>query len=423
MEIAVPEGKIMFSKGMHIAFVTDCTSHQAWMAATLLHSANKVGQTDPITWMRWGCNTEKYKGKAVKSTDQQALMRKLYPNANVWDLEGFEDSQLRGDVSWIKPLSFKAFFDSNTYVDDDLVLAMLDADFIFMSKLRVDDLKERSIKTKNGLRTHHDSKPVVQGLVAVAQQYMCCDGLGAPYMMSAQAWRKMLPGWADQRLSAGKNWGAEQEAFSSSARKAGISFHIFDHFMVSDITTRNEHSEGWSWVKDAIKNNESDTCKTKVTHETTSKLPTFFHVVRPWQDSLSTKHPAWQFSKYQVPPGWQRSEAEGITDCEMPLFAEPPEDMMLAKTDEGDKLSSWGLCTIIHSLNDMLIDLKKAKCTKGYRGAPGHGKGWNDIKAFKVEKDWRNIVFDSAQSEAETKGMSFDFMKECGEHYKCSRPV
>jgi len=409
---------------MHIAFVTDCTSHQAWMATLLLHSANKVGQTDPITWMRWGCNTAKFQKRPQRVAEEQALLRKIYPNTNVWDLEGFSDKQLKNDMSWIKPLSFQAFFDSNTYIEDDLQIAMLDADFIFMSKLRVDNLAERSIKTKNGLRTHHDSKPVVQGLTAVAQQYMCCDGLGAPYIMSAMAWRKMLPVWAGQRLTVKQNWGAEQDAFATASRKAGIAFHIFDHFMVSDVTTIHGKSEGWKWVKEAIDSNSSDVCKTKVTQETTSRLPTFFHVVRPWKSEKNTKSPAWQFSKYQVPPGWSRGDgmADGITDCEMPLFAEPPEDMMLTHSDDDtNKISSWGLCVIIHSLNDMLIDLKKAKCTKGYRGAPGHGLGYNDIKAFKVEEDWRNVMLDGLQSKAEAKGMSYEFMKRCGVDYKCSR--
>merc|ERR1719424_1962670 len=60
---------------MHLSFITDCSSHQAWMATALLHSAHRVGQTDPITWLRAHCPEARLRQREEK----ERLLRQLYP--------------------------------------------------------------------------------------------------------------------------------------------------------------------------------------------------------------------------------------------------------------------------------------------------------------------------------------------------------
>ena len=47
--------------------------------------------------------------------------------------------------------------------------------------------------------------------------------------------------------------------------------------MVSDLNFA-EGGQGWQWVEEALKVPEGDVCKSKVTNETTSKLPTVLHI-------------------------------------------------------------------------------------------------------------------------------------------------
>jgi len=391
--------------GMHIAFVTDCSGHQAWMATLLMHTAGKVGQDDPITWVRWGCKTN-------ATADDEKLMQKFYPKARLLDIAGVEDEVLKQDASWIKPMAFQAFMDSDLNIPDDSVVAMIDPDFVFMSRLRLDNLADRSITSSHNSATDTPGAPAVHELVGVAQHYECCDDLGVPYILTAKAWRKLLPEYSNLRFTRSKGWGSEQEAFAIAAKNAGVTLKIFDHFMVSD-TNQVQHGEGWDWVKETLKTPEGDVCKTKVAHETTGKLPTVLHVTAPWISRAQKEKTSWQFSKYQIPPGWQHPDAAGILDCEMPLFAEPPADLIQTAQTEQDQLHSWGLCTIVHSLNSMLVDFKKETCPQGY----------NDAMALKIGSNWQNEVLPSAEVAASAHNMNFAFMKKCGEELVCTKPT
>lgn len=387
---------------MHLAFVSDCSAHQAWMATMLYHSAMKVGQDDPIVWLRWHCQSN-------SSAIDEKKLKKIYPKASVVDISGREYKVAEGEakVLWIKPLAFETFMKSSK-IPDDSVVAMLDADFIFLTKLRLDNLADRSISSNTTDPKHHitTGAPDVKGLNGIAAHYLCCDDMGVPYILTAKAWRKLLPEWSKMRFDKnGGGWSAEQAAFAKAAKNVGVSFRVFDHFMVS--TPRDPHvPEGWEWVKEALKTPEGDVCKNKITHETTRKLPTVFH----WNNPLKANGD-WVISKYQVPPGWKKEEGAGILDCEMSLLAEPPENLIQVARSETDQLAAWSYCIIIHSLNSMLTVFKEANCPKPY----------NDMKALKVGINWINTFIPDTEGTAKAKGMNFTFMKTCGEQYKCNR--
>lgn len=397
---------------MHLSFITDCSSHQAWMATALLHSAHRVGQTDPITWLRAHCPEARLRQREEK----ERLLRQLYPQLRLLDVNISSDTP---DISWIKPLAFQQLL-ADGGIGDDTVVAMLDADFLFMSRLRVDDLSENSIMSM-GQRPANGSR-AVHGMQGAVQHYECCGFAGAPYIFTARAWRALLPVYANLRLGASPtDWGSEQVAFTVAARHAGVSYMPFDHFMVSDLRVHlpypeeahppdpDHGHEGWTWVEKFMETEEGDACGSRAARGGgPGRLPTFLHTVRPWNPEQQDD--SWQFSKYQVPPGWRHKDGEGILDCDMPLLAEPPADYVRAvgETPQPNpnraqrfaarrkRLEAWTLCGIIHGLNDMLMDVKKLKCTRGF----------NDHRALKIEGNWANRLMDSYVPEgADAQGL------------------
>lgn len=393
---------------MHLAFVTDCSSQQRWLAMLLLHSAGRVGQDDPITWVRWGCEAERLNGRK----DEEQLLRRVYSRASLFDVDFASSNQpqekLR-DISWIKPFGFQAFL-SGPEISNATTVAMLDADFIFLDRLRVDDLAEHSIASLP--RRPATGAGPVEGLHGVVQHYRCCDGAGAPYLFTAEAWRELLPGYAALAGEATGAWGEEQQAFATAAARAGVVFSVFDHFMVSDISEREQ--EGWRWVEEHLEASGGGSCGPPGRAAAgpgaarAPRLPTFLHVVRPWNPEGGNA--SWQFSKYQVPPGWGRPEGEGILDCDMPLLAEPPTGLVRSASGGTARLSSWALCGIIHSVNDMLADVKGLRCPHG----------GNLAKVLKIEANWHNSLL-PGQSPAAPGGVVAAFVARCALDLNCSR--
>mmetsp|Transcript_47836 Transcript_47836/g.127645 ORF Transcript_47836/g.127645 Transcript_47836/m.127645 type:complete len:425 (+) Transcript_47836:3-1277(+) len=411
-----PRGSEAPGTGMRLAFVTDCSSHQRWMAMLLLHSAGRVGQGDPITWLRWGCEPDRTRSRE----DEVRLLRRVYPAASLLDVGGrgalapLDDSAaavLRRDITWIKPFAFQAFL-ASPEIPNGTAVAMLDADFIFLSRLRVDDLAERSIRTVGEDSAEGPAR--VEGLRGVVQHYACCRNAGAPYIFTAGAWRALLPAYASLAGRATGSWGEEQEAFATAAAGAGVGFSVFDHFMVSDLDAKE--AEGWRWVEECLGAAEASgsSCgpagpRAAGVGAPAPRLPTFLHMVRPVNPEGGKA--TWQFSKYQVPPGWGRPEGEGILDCDMPLLAEPPAGPA-GKTSHGkDRLASWMLRSIVAGVNGMLADVKRLKCPKGH----------NRAKALKIEADWRNSLLSDPAAAAPGAGADPDFVARCALALNCSR--
>jgi hypothetical protein len=343
--------------------------------------------------------------------DIDSDLARLYPSASP---AGFFNASLLPDRSWIKPFAFHAFL-SGSEISNDTTVALLDPDFIFLERLRVDDLAEHGI-TPEGSRQPRAVE--VEGLHGVAQHYACCDGAGAPYMFTAKAWRELLPGYAALASEAKGHWGEEQKAFADAAKLANVTFSVFNHFMISAVGDR---LEGWRWVEEHL--NASDRAGSTgdcglpgraAAAGPSARLPTFLHVVRPWNpDGGNT---SWQFSKYQVPPGWNHPEGEGILDCDMPLLAEPPAGLVRSAPSGKARLSAWGLCGIIHSMNHMLADVKSRKCPNG----------GNLAKALKIEAGWKNRLVPVPPPEpgllsSPSHSVDDAFVVECAVHLNCSR--
>jgi hypothetical protein len=400
-------------RGFHILTITDCHPHQKWLAHVFFSSASEVGQSDPISWVRANCPDHI---KLERKKDEE-LLKSLYPKAELVDVQ--VDGPMP-DKSWIKPAAMKAFVDAHPTMPAETAVALADPDMIFLTKFSIHDLSKRSIPSSDGsgltksFSETSKAESFVQGLTGVAQHYICCENTGAPYVLTAGAWRVLVNEWDKPRFeSNGKKmyWGSEQDAFSTAALKVGIKFTIFDHFMVSepDITAPGE---GIGWIKNSlIERGAGNTCATGRVGEASllekdieaNPMPTFLHVVRPW----GIKRLSWYFSKYQVPPGFDFvGDTEGIMACSMPLIAEPPTNLIELAETETEKLNAWGLCSITHSLNSMLRKFKTAKCTPGF----------NNVSALKYKKSWVNEILPGGLTEIAS---SQKWVKKCAELCEC----
>lgn len=389
------------SYDFHLFFTTDCSAHQRWMALSVFTSAQRVGQTEPITWVRSGC-------KSNDDSKDGDLVKSLYPSARLAEVRvsSANGADHNFNMGFGVPKGVASYLEATQDVANTTVLALIEADMVFLSRLRLDDLETHGLPMPNQNFTKH-GEALIGGKVAIAQHYQCCDNLGPPYILSMQGWRELAPIWG-KMTAKGQGWGADQEAFAEAARKAEIKFNVFEHFMVSD---RAVTGEAWPLVTEALKVPSGDVCSSKLVgvHPGVERLPTFMHIVRPWVVNTETQQ-AWGFSKYQVPPGWNvPQKTDGILECGMPLFAEPPENL-LQTLPEKDRESGWAICTIIHSLNSMLWQYKSSHCTDGF----------NTARALKmnVPLEWTNSLLDGAVEQA-PKGTDIEWMKKCAKVPMC----
>jgi len=390
-------GSLPETTGLHFVFITDCTAHQRWMAFNVFNSAATAGQKDPITWLRSGCSLE----MGQKDADVAGAM---YPNSLVADIHP-EKTQGNFNLGFGIPKAMQTYLDAHTSMPNSTVLTLIEADMIFLSPITLDMLKTQGVAREGHQLIEHNGS-FVDGSVGVAAHYLCCDDLGPPYILSVESWRKLVPQWSEGKRS--KGWGADQVAFAAAARQVGLSFNVFDNLMVSSLDTM---PPGWNLVEHAIRSPSGDVCSTKKVgpQSGSQRLPAMMHVVRPWQ--VSTADSAWGFSKYQVPPGWGRPQhTDGILECGMPQFAEPPTNLLQMQTSDDQKLDAWVVCTILHSLNSMLIKYKNITCPAGF----------NTAKALKmkVPLTWTNELLEGA-AESAPPGTNIKWMKRCAEGPLC----
>jgi len=278
--------------------------------------------------------------------------------------------------------------------------------WFFLKELRIDNLATHGLPAP-GRKLKLDGSSFVGRGVGVVSTYDCCGGLGPPYIFTVQSWREIVSHWNE--VQSGSIWGADQEVFSIAASKADVHMNAFEHLMVMRSTATRP---GWRLLEEAVKTPAADVCTTRSFGQQPGvpDMPVFFHIVQPW---YVTTHASagWGFSKYQVPPGWKKNRpqgTDGILDCRMPFFAEPPANLLQAHGPR--KVESWIVCTIIHSLNSMLTKYKQVACPSGY----------NTAKALqmKVPLDWENILWDIGLSSA-PNGTDATWLRNCAQYDTC----
>jgi len=301
------------------------------------------------------------------------------------------------------PNAMGSFLNSSAAPHDDQVLAFIDVDMIFQSPLRLDDLERTGVLMEHGKVRKTKQGSFVGDKIGVAAHYLCCDNLGSPFIMTVRDWRILVPAWKFQRQDGG--WGVDQVAFAVAAKKTGMHFNVFDHLMTSSLDTM---PAAWDIVRAALRQDSGNVCLTRQfgVHGGVSRLPIFLHVVKPWvQKDADGKD--WGFSKYQVPPGFKRqTNTDGIMECEYPFFAEPPPSLI--QRNQQDAVNGWVLCTIIHSLNSMLLDYKKLTCPQGFN--------WARALKMDVPLAWTNSLlagFDSGLNASKANWIKRCTLMQC----------
>jgi len=174
------------NSGLHILFITDCSSHQRWMAFNVFNSASHAGQKDPITWLRSGCN-------GSRTDEDVKLARALFGNAKVEDVHSDKwgsDFNLGFGI----PKTLHSYFGSRASLDNDTVLALIEADMVFLKELRIDNLATHGLPAP-GRKLKLDGSSFVGRGVGVVSTYDCCGGLGPPYIFTVQSWREIVSHW------------------------------------------------------------------------------------------------------------------------------------------------------------------------------------------------------------------------------------
>ena len=372
---------------IHVVFSTDCTPYQDWQTIVLFHSATVVGQEGGITRIASGCDDEKKK----KLVD---LYAKLYPDFGVHftpDFKKDEKTKKKYDF-YNKPWGVRHWLDhAEPAVADDVVVALLDPDMIFLRPLTV----EVRSQNNNIFAKRIDKNEIIDRVVEgrpVAQLYglgapwtndnhkkfnrhkICGEGspclepndyfgarhysVGPPYIAHkadlsriTETWTKFVP-----RVYEGYPYLlAEMYAYSMAAAHEKLPHLQVEHHMVSNVDV--DPGEGWPWVDQL-----SDGCVPPDENGIFYKdqpLPTVMHYCQFFRAGEIG------FQKRRVP--------KDIFSCDQPMMMEPPID--LSHTDyrvrngkieklgpKAVKRNAFAICVIHRSINAAVIDYKKRMC-------------------------------------------------------------
>lgn len=168
------------SEEIHIVFSTDCSFFQDWQTLLVFHSAGVVGQKGPITRIASGC-------KEDKQQELKQLYQRLYPKYHVHftpDFKMDEKTKKKYDF-YNKPFGVEHWLDNAVpKIEDGVVVALIDPDFIFLRPLTVDVLSGKNSIPFSGNREQQIENEAFMKAAGnvrkghpAAQRY----GLGAPW--------------------------------------------------------------------------------------------------------------------------------------------------------------------------------------------------------------------------------------------------
>ncbi|CAK0872738.1 unnamed protein product [Prorocentrum cordatum] len=341
-----------------------------------------------LTWLRVHCSD----ARLGQREEKERLLQRVYPQLRLLDVNVSRETP---DISWIKPLAFQQLLGDTA----------------------------ASATTRSWRCSTRTSSSCRSCAWTTWRRTASCRWVRGQHLARAPC-------------SACRAWCSGTSAAASPARPTSSPprYMPFDHFMISDMRVHlpyptEQHPpdpthghEGWPWVERFMATEGGDACAARVGHgDAPRRLPTFLHTVRPWNPEQ--QNTSWQFSKYQVPPGWSRQDGEGILDCDMPLLAEPARDYVRVvgetplphpnrtqvRAARRRRLEAWTMCGIIHGLNDMLMDVKKLKCPQGF----------NDRRALKIEGHWNNRLLEPYAPE----GGDAESVRRCSVGLTCTRGI
>ena len=373
---------------VHIIFSTDCGAYQDWQSLLVFHSALAVGQKGPITRIASGCDEQ-------KEASLTALYVKMGPKYNVHFTPDFKKDEKTGKSYdfYNKPYGLRHWLaNANPPLDNDVVVALIDPDFIFLRPITT-QVKgvESNLFSKPWLKDEVENWGKVSKGKPVAQTYglgapwvndkhpkfgrkricgadsPCLDiptereggkyySVGPPYLVQKEDLVKLAESWCNFVPKVYEKYPyllAEMYAYSMAAAHESLPHLRLDNFMVSNTDMSDE---GYAWI-DAL----DDPCSPPVDgiYFPGKPLPTFLHHCQLYRVG------EWAYGKRRV--------NKEIFSCDKPMLAELPPDLIsldyqikngkkVAMSTKQIKRNAFMICTAYRSLNAALLDYKTRNC-------------------------------------------------------------
>jgi hypothetical protein len=272
--------------------------------------------------------------------------------------------------------------------EGEVVVALLDPDFLFLSRLS-DTIEEDHVIVSSavtmedvrGFGRVRNGKPVAQhygiggGWTKFKREYICGEGspclnmdgraaskllsVGPPYLATVHDWRNIAREWTLFVPKVYEEYPyllAEMYAYSMSSAHHELPHLRLDQYMVSNV---HAGGEGWPYIDEFTEMCSDDNIDPAANHP----LPTFLHYCQFYRAST------WAFQKRIVP--------KDIFSCSSPMFAVPPDTIQGAtekvkgvgeKTTK-EKMSerearrnAFMLCSLTKILNQVLRRYKDLMC-------------------------------------------------------------
>jgi hypothetical protein len=371
---------------IHVVFSTDCSAYQDWQTLLLFHSAKVVGQKGPITRIASGCDD-------AQKTALITLYKQLYPMYHVHFTPDFkQDAKSNKKYDFYnKPWGMKHWLEhAEPPIPDDIVVALLDPDMVFLRPLTTRVRGEPNLLTsKAGADFVFDK--VVEGH-PVGQTYglgapwtndnhakfnrhrICGEGspclqestefgeehysVGPPYVVHRRDMVKIVNSWTEfvPRVYEGYPFLlAEMYAYSMAAAHEKLPhLQVYQH-MVSNV---DSGGEGWDWVDKLA--NACEPPNVEGIFQEGKPLPTVLHYCQGFKAGMLA------FFKRQV-------TKHNIFSCESPMFMEPANDLDREPYVGNDvkreemkpvkaKRHGFAVCTLHRALNSAILDYKQQMC-------------------------------------------------------------
>ena len=175
--VNMDENRANAAAQFHIVFSTDCSPYQDWQSLLVFYSAYNVGQKGAITRIASGCDEAK-----------QLYLNDLYKK--LWGKQPYRahftpnyKSDKRTGASYDfynKPFGVRHFLE-NFKGSQNLIIALIDPDFIFMRPLSANLTDQPSNIFYNRRPSHHFKVKDIPKLIAEGNPAAMRYGLGAAW--------------------------------------------------------------------------------------------------------------------------------------------------------------------------------------------------------------------------------------------------
>lgn len=387
---------------LHFAWVTDCSEYQEWQSLTLLWSIYRhQGPSTAVTRLISGCGApeEQRRREVHGQLFGDRPLELFFTSAHIRD-EALNDTY----PPYNRPHSVK-LWTAAAHIPPETMVVFLDPDMVMLSPLKLpmsgfEPEAEHIYRMKAPLAA-------AQALPALGQRYkyigarwdkanlslgeICdtsvdiggCVGLGReeveehfsvgpPWIASFGDLRRAAPMWLDYAHRIRKQYRqliAEMYAYSLAFASIGVQHALFDHFVLS---YANAPADEQAWAREVDGRSAAELLaslpgsKEREQREANARLPTFLHYCEIYfvED--------WYWRKRNVP----HSE---VLECNAPLFAEPPADLLSRKVASLEEDRSefaaqsvrqvWFMSALTRALNEALLDLKGKLCPTGFNSS------------------------------------------------------